>query len=265
MSVVERKKWLWFSDIHFPYHDPSFPAWVIQNIVDYKPDVIIAGGDLIDATCASKFKDEYLHSLEQEYEKLDEFLKEIRISSPKSKKVYLHGNHEDHILEPSGARTDRASRSLLHWNIHVKEMPYWEQRDYGWDLKKCCFRIGQVVFNHGMEASIAGIKRQALIMAPDNGLLCTGHGHRPDLAPVQLEWLSVDIPKWRIMSGCGVNLDNPPNYMRRLRLDRWGNGIVVGEADVLRSPRTTVRWDAHAIIRNFGPNSNKLGFQDSNR
>ena len=93
------KTFLAFSCTHCPHQDEAATAWLLGQIADRKPDVIVHLGDLCEGDAGSRWNDEAMHTLLDEYAVANELLKSIRKAAPKSASlVMLQGNHDANIL-----------------------------------------------------------------------------------------------------------------------------------------------------------------------
>src|SRR5688500_16929767 len=79
---------------HFRYHHKPYIKWVVDQVDEYKPDVFVHCGDLIDQECVSKFAKSDSSTLKQEYDEANSFLDELNHKLPDTcEKVYIQGNH----------------------------------------------------------------------------------------------------------------------------------------------------------------------------
>jgi predicted phosphodiesterase len=246
---VDALTFLAFSCTHCPLQDDEAVAWVLGHIAKRKPDVVIHLGDGHEGDAASRWNDEALHDLMAEYEAHNRLLASIRKAAPNnSRLVFLQGNHDANILARD--RLDPRVRELLDWRRHEPELEHWDTKaEYEYDRKRGCFRIGQVCFAHGYDVSDAGIRREALYFAREFGLYVHGHTHRPtpEGPPGQLcATTNTPLNWWRANPGCLRELK--PDYVKRKNTQLWGQGIVVGSATPLKSPRARKCWEAETII-----------------
>jgi hypothetical protein len=57
---------------------------------------------------------------------------------------------------------------------------------------------------------------------------------------------AVPLPFWYANPGCIRDL--APNYIKRKRHHQWGQGVVIGEAEITKSPRMSRTWEARTEI-----------------
>lgn len=89
------------TDIHAPYHDPRAISLATQIIRDYKPDILLNGGDACDFYSISSFdKDPNRMKLgfQNEIDEFQEVQRQLIRACPTSAERYLLvGNHEDRL------------------------------------------------------------------------------------------------------------------------------------------------------------------------
>lgn len=245
------ERWLYFSDIHVPHHDPESVQWVIEGIEKWKPDHLIFGGDGIDANAASRWPNEYKHSLKDEYDSFNQILQDCRKAAPDNcKLVWIRGNHEDNIVAPNRIKED--VRELCAIENNVAEHEYWKAIPYSRHHIKGAYKLGQVYFIHGHELAPGKLDEQAIKMANYEpfSLTVNGHTHRPTLQPVQVMLRKTPLAHWRIDAGCSMAWDKAI-YMNRLNMTDWGHAYVVGEAMPLKSPRKSREWNAEVRVKDM--------------
>ena len=81
-----------------PFHDRKVMDIQMQIIADYEPDEIIFAGDILDCTEASRFTKlpEFYYTLQPSLNEAGWFFSKVREIAPKSKIVFLFGNHESY-------------------------------------------------------------------------------------------------------------------------------------------------------------------------
>jgi len=96
--VSKARTILAWSCTHFPLADPDAIDWLLDQIRDVRPDILVHLGDLYEADGASRWGSEYPWDLLHEYRTADAFLRRVRSVSPQSRKIFIPGNHDDNIL-----------------------------------------------------------------------------------------------------------------------------------------------------------------------
>ena len=86
-------------DLHIPYHNKLMVKNFIQFVKDEQPDQIILNGDVVDFYDLSSFdkNPERLNKLQEELDICVDLLKNLRKNCPKSKIIYILGNHENRL------------------------------------------------------------------------------------------------------------------------------------------------------------------------
>jgi len=222
-----KTKFLYFSCPHYPLVDNEAKEWLLDRIKFHNPDVIIHGGDGHEADSASRWPSEYDWPLSHEFRTHNQFLKEVRLSNPESKRVFLPGNHDDNLLTLN--RIDRKLRDLCDYRDHEPELAEWEQPCIYEYSNRGRYRIGQVTFSHGYEANQSADEMQSITLGIPYGLYVGGHTHRPKPVTQTPKTKAVPLPYWFANAGTIRDMDNVP-YMSRKRRYAWGQAIVVGEA-----------------------------------
>ena len=174
-----------FGCSHNPLIDETAEDRLIDVISETNPDYVICLGDLHEADSASRWPSEYTFTLEDELSDVDRFLARIRKASPSSKRIFIEGNHDANITALN--RIPRKIRGLCDYRrpqftddgvmINGEFLNEWTRSAVHVYSYNHAFRLGQVGFVHGFETSNAGIKRQAVTMSHEYGLLV--HAHTP--------------------------------------------------------------------------------------
>ena len=245
---MEDKSFVAFSCVHAPLHDPEAIDWLVEQIAARQPDVIVCLGDLHEMAWASSHADVESVDAAEEYEASNRILNSIRLASPGSRRVFLPGNHEARLDSP---KIDSRIRKAMHYRCHEPELKeHWEMPvpKYQMCRHHGCFRLGQVTFHHGVACSASGIKKEATILAREWGLYIHGHMHRPtpEGQPEQIiagqAW---PLNWWRATPGCLRHM--APDWAAKEDKSRWGQGLVAGRAQLLKSPRARKCWDAESV------------------
>jgi len=243
-------KFLAFSCPHCPLEDRKAIDWLLTQIASYQPDVIVHLGDGHEASGASVHPNEERFTLKEEYAAHDKLLGDIRKAAThkgrrNARLVFLPGNHDDNIL--AACRIDSKVRELCDYRKHEPELTNWEQpAEYIYDRKKGTFKLGQVTFAHGYEAGMGGGRFQSVLLGMPYGLTVTGHTHRPEHVTRAMMTQGVPLPFWWANAGCMRDLK--PDYVKRKRTHLWGQAVVVGECEEVKSPRLSRAWEAETRI-----------------
>lgn len=246
---MKKETWLAFSCPHCPSQDDEVIDWVKGWIEDYQPDTIVLLGDLHEADSASKWPSDYTWTLEDEFESANNLLTDIRTTAkPGTNLIFLPGNHDDNIQ--AIGRLPSKIRSLVDYRDHESEFKNKNWKipvEYVFDKKRGVYRIGQVSFFHGWSHGVSSDEKQSLILGNPYGLTISGHTHRP-IQITQIAKGTVKLPYWYCNAGTVRNIDDVP-YMNRMDRSNWGHALVIGESDVVKSPRTYKAWEAEVVIK----------------
>jgi hypothetical protein len=174
------------TDVHVPFHDPVALALLQKFTSDFRPDVFVVGGDLIDFYPLSAFDRDPKRrlSLRDELEQAHAYLQDIGLALPRGcRKVFLAGNHEDRLRRylwrnaPELADLEELDLASL---LHLPRMGY-EYIPYddpvgavgapGLDLYGILIMHGQFVRKHSGATARAHFERFMC-----NGVC--GHSHR---------------------------------------------------------------------------------------
>jgi len=108
MGDKENVKFLVIPDMHVPYHDQQAVDAMLACAQDFKPDIVVQIGDLMDFTSISVFNKDprTTETLAYELEMGKDILAQISKALPDADKHYIQGNHEDrwqrHLIKNSG-------------------------------------------------------------------------------------------------------------------------------------------------------------------
>ncbi len=241
--------WIAFGCVHAPLHDPEAIDWLIGQIKEEKPDYIIHLGDGFEADSASRWPSEYNFTLADEFIEHDKILLRIRKASPKSKKVFIEGNHDNNLIALN--RIDKKLRGLCDYRIHQlnKELvAHWEMPTiYNNCRRRGVWRLGEVAFAHGYACGVKGGENEACRMANEYGLYVRAHTHRPTNGVVRaMKTGKIPLRYWYANAGTLRGLD--PDYMKRNSKELWGQACVVGQCQPIKSPRREKTWEAEVRI-----------------
>jgi len=163
-------------DAHIPYHDDDTLETVFSFLKDFQPDNIFILGDWIDCYDISKYdKDpERRFRLQKDFDLASNELAEIRRLCPKSRGIFMLGNHEDRLRKWMWRNPDIASlRSLeIRHLLNLEEIGF-ESYDYGESYSHHGFIVkhGDVVRKHSGWSAKEELERVGI-----SGI--SGHTHR---------------------------------------------------------------------------------------
>ena len=234
-----------FGCTHIPHHDKENAAWIVEQIKERQPNVIVCLGDLFDAETVSSFPQVNVVALGKEYDEVSRFLSLINDVAPKAKKVFMEGNHEERIFRPEYRRLS----DLLDYRKHIKPLKRWKSYPYILHPDNT-YNLGQLTFYHGWCATIGGAseRKESIDLGAPFGLAIHAHTHRPVSEHVSLNtWR---IPYWRMNVGCGIDFEWARNdYAKKRNISQWGHAIAVGWASTKRRHDGQRNWEAELIKR----------------
>tara|TARA_X000001388_G_scaffold20640_1_gene13669 strand:+ start:14264 stop:15091 length:828 start_codon:yes stop_codon:yes gene_type:complete len=259
MSKTNIKRFLAFSCFHSPYPTAEAMRWVLDEITDYKPHVVVCLGDLFDASAASVHPDEVRHTLLDEYAVASNFLEQVRRAAPTNASfVWTLGNHDDNIQRCDPRRIPEGLRDIVNWNntrIYGDEFRKWKQYPYEKGAQ-CVYSLGQVGFFHGFDAGGNSDETESLQMSYVTGahpwrLWIRGHTHRPVQVTQAKKSARVRLPHFYANAGTLGFGDQTPEYMTRKDVSCWGQAIVYGEVNTAKKLHECngVEWSASTYER----------------
>lgn len=173
------KKVGFLSDIHFPYeHTPSVNI-ALDFMAEWKPDVIVLGGDIYDFYPISRFNHSPArrHTIQDEIDSAKWFIETV--DQLAKKVVFIKGNHEGRFSQTLAATPSLFDLRALEFRKVLDLPTKWEviENQKGW-------MYGGVYWIHG---DVKGVSER--VMYPAATLLryirttfVCGHYHRPGVA-----------------------------------------------------------------------------------
>lgn len=252
---MARAKIVAFSCLHAPITSGRYFRWLIGQIEDFRPDIIVNLGDWYEGKFAKRFTkrlDETWSAVE-EHRAVAEQAEALRDAAPGASKYWLWGNHDDNAFGNQPDRIQDDLRESVHYRENVRVAPLlasWritERYDH-----RVFLRLGPVTFQHGCDSrkTMGSTERDnAYRYGTPFGLYVCGHTHRP-LPVTQASERSVPVPYWLANPGCGIDFSRA-HYMERLPMDNWGHGVVLIEAagvNQRRSAYASRQWDAEVRV-----------------
>lgn len=237
--------WAAVPDLHAPHTDPRALEWGLKVLKDYKPDVVVLLGDLLEAESASKFLKEDPASLEDEFSSAAKTLEAIGKATGRARRVFLEGNHDDNVR--AVGRLPKALRSLCDPRRHDelgKLLKTYEVKPYV-NSPDGAFWLGQVCFKHGYSMNETREALQFAGPAPYT-LVVGGHTHRP-VAPTQVKWGKQGLYVWYANGGTWGPLQ--PEWASRDNCRDWGHAMVLGRSRRDGLGKMEKLWEAETIWR----------------
>jgi predicted phosphodiesterase len=163
-------KGIFLSDLHIPENIALEP--IHKFIKDYKPNLIILGGDIIDAVGMHASESMKAEQVKMSwYERDVKYLKDFFARLPKVKIVFLEGNHEQRWRRISAKYPEVFGKTVdLKRDSSIKSMEYIPYGDYN-----AFYKVGDMIFHHGTVFPDMHAKQYAYRYAPYKS--CYGHQH----------------------------------------------------------------------------------------
>jgi len=214
--ILDEKKLVIVSDIHFPHHDPQ-TLEAVSDRLDADTALYI-NGDALDCYEASRFdKKPTVPKMKEEFEMFAKWVQSI-----KAKRIYYKiGNHEER-WEKSANKTIFAMFKagsiawILEHEFGLKNLTFIESKQFT--------EWGKVFNLHGHEAqggvnSPIGVARSVGLKTYMDSIV--GHSHVTNSFPFK----RIDESFFRVYSaGCACSLRS--DYAR---VNRWNNGFIEAE------------------------------------
>ena len=211
---------VFISDLHIPYEDKKAVELVIKFLEEFKPHILILGGDMLDFMGLSRFSKDPKRALttQDDIDKLQNLLRRIRDIIPASQIIYLEGNHEYRLTnykwtkcpELSYIRALKLPKLLDLDSLNITFIPYTRYYNY----KKLYFVHGDVISKH------SGMTAKAMLDKWGVNIIC-GHSHRT--GKHNRTTMSGNQGSWE--SGCLCDLD--PEYIKGKA--NWMQGFSIVE------------------------------------
>lgn len=256
-------KWLAFGCIHAPITHEGYWDWLLKQVNDFQPDIIVNLGDWFEGKAAKRWPEHPSETwdLAHEFKQVARQAAEINEIAPNSARYWLFGNHCDNVFnEPHRLHKDvqplvRDWQAINPYGIADALKDWKVTAKYGHDIK---LRLGPLTFQHGCQTGKgipqSHLKDQAYAYARPFGLHVSAHTHEP--VPVtQCRERSCWLPYWYANVGTGADWDRM-HYMDRLSKQAWGRGCVLGEVnpDTIKHRRAAFssrEWDAETRVHSY--------------
>lgn len=219
-------KGVFISDTHYPWNIDL--DGVFAYIKDLQPDLIILGGDIIDADgtygvdswSAKDVEERGIPAYNRDKEILLQLMKRLDKIAPKAKYVYLEGNHEERYQ-----RMFRRYPTLLEGKFKFQRdsvptelvnrftwIPYGDYESY--------YKLGDTKFMHGTVYPDAHSKKMAYSYTPSKVV----YGHVHDFQAYTIHSGDPTLPgRYAVTAGCLCG--RLPDY-KKGEPNKWTNGFV---------------------------------------
>lgn len=214
-------KGVFLSDIHMPDNINLRP--VLDFIKDYQPQVVILGGDIIDAKGMHGVESMSASQIDvgnynRDIKLLRDLFQKISRVSPKSTYIYLEGNHEERYQRIARKYpkvfpdTFNIPRDGVPPGVNVTWVPYGDYSSF--------VVFGDTIFTHGNIWPDLHAKAYALRYTPFK--VVYGHLHHFQAYTTHKATLDMS-PRYAVTAGCLTTL--APDW-KKGEAHQWVNGFV---------------------------------------
>lgn len=219
-------KGIFVSDIHYPWNIRL--DGVLAYIKDLQPDLIILGGDIVDASgtygvdswSAKDVEEKGIPAYNRDSRILLDLMVKLDKLAPKAKYVFLEGNHEERYQ-----RMFRRYPTLLEGKFKFQRdgVPTEIQHKFTWipygDYESY-YKIGDTLFMHGTLYPDAHAKKMAYCYTPSKVV----YGHLHDFQAYTVHNGDPRRPG-RFAVTCGCLCERLPDYKKGMP-NKWLNGFI---------------------------------------
>ncbi len=167
------KSVLFIPDTHCPYHDAKAFDLVEQVARDLKPDITVILGDFADFyAVSSHMKDpSRRETFDEEVQATHKLLRRVESWSPRGRRLYLMGNHEDRL-----SRYIAGQAKEMHGIVTADSL--FGLTDHRWEITpyKRHTTLGKLYLTHDLGKAGANAVKDASTSYQDN--IVIGHLHR---------------------------------------------------------------------------------------
>jgi predicted phosphodiesterase len=218
VNLDSYKKVVFLTDIHYP--DNIDLGAIELFLKDYKPDILIYGGDFLDFRYLSKFDKENKliigDNLKKEYVAVGEIIdRHTRLAQPKEI-YFIEGNHEYRMVR----YLEKNPVGLGY--LEVKNGLEFEKRGIKWIPFNELLKIGKIYYTHGIYHNMHHAKKHVESYMRN---MVYGHTHAIQMysGPHPTDR---PIPYIAKSVGCLCNLN--PEYMHN-RPNQWAQAFHIAE------------------------------------
>lgn len=178
------RKFVHLTDLHYgyervgghliPLHDKKAMKVALEFVYDFKPDVVILGGDILDCGCIAHHnhgkpgKVEGMRLLKDAFDCNRDFIDPINAMCPNADKRYIIGNHEDWIQDLNDVVPGIEGIINVNTLLHLNDWKVIPQGEYT--------ELGKLTYCHGDQIKGGEFcSKQAVIAFESNTRF--GHHH----------------------------------------------------------------------------------------
>lgn len=218
---MSKLKGVFLSDIHMPDNINLTP--VLNYVKDLQPDIIILGGDIIDAKGMHGIESMRADQIDQNWYERDkklfkDFLSSLQQVAPKARYIYLEGNHEERYSRVM-KKYPKVFKGRFNFirdaspkGLNIKWIPYGTYSSF--------FRLGDTIFLHGTVWPDIHAKKYALDHTPYKAIY--GHLHHFQSYTTRKS-LATMTPRYAVTAGC---LSHTMPEWKKGAPNQWVNGFI---------------------------------------
>ena len=219
MEPQSMKTCVFFADRHLIHDEPAHWSWELfkEFLYDFKPDILVDGGDHVDFPYISSFNKDKLLLLEgkrlkKDFDLLNEELADLRQTCDRM--LFLQGNHEERLERAVQKQPLLEGMVDLEANVDFKALDI----EY-YPLKQQPVKIDKLHFLHGTYTGVNHTKKQ-LIKYMGSSLIY-GHVHAFQAYSVGVPLRNDEWGSWSV----GCLCSKTPEWMKGPA--HWQNGFAV--------------------------------------
>ena len=209
MAIHTARRALFLFDLHVPTESKKCIAIAKEFRDDFRPDIVVAGGDWQNVDQLDRFSNESETALLDEFEKVKYYVELFGVTH------YLEGNHEERLRRIG--LTDKRLRSLLSLDRNL-ELSKRGIPIFPYHPKKGILKLGKLKVLHGFYTN----KYVAAKTAEAFGCCIFGHSH------VFQTYTPKISDKWSTGWSIGCMCELIPSYMEKYGPNGWMNGFAFG-------------------------------------
>jgi UDP-2,3-diacylglucosamine pyrophosphatase LpxH len=229
MKLKENKmiKGIFISDVHLPDNINLSP--VLSFIHEYQPDLIILGGDIIDAKGmhgvesmqASQMKLEWY---ERDRDLLIDFLSQLKAITSSPDVIFLEGNHEERYKRIMKKYPD-AFGGRFDFKKDVVQQVFPKSKWISYGDYNSFYKLGDCIFTHGNVYPENHAKKYAMTFSPYK--VVYGHLHHFQSTTIHSA-LPTELSKYAVTGGC---LCHTSPEWKKGQPNCWLNGFITFSSD----------------------------------
>lgn len=221
-----------WSDWHVPYQDDSLIERAVEIIRDFKPDIAIDGGDLLDADGFASFSTEPEGDWFDAVQAAGDILARVRDACPEGCQLRrMDGNHEYRGWKKAGA-VPRYYRRSLQPALLAPEFAHWIASPYRKD-RDGILEVGPFLFYHGSRSGGTSNELEACEVADIFGgirgqLVVLGHTHECIEPTTAMRTRTIPLNLQHANTGTLCDVSRM-DYAANRYTERWCGGVFCGE------------------------------------